>query len=101
MIHSDHAFVSCWRRGVANHHISLAIPSQIFNMYGIFTYIYHKHQPNVGKYGPYILSVWSWREESPDFFAGKKTHPQGVHLFEGASTYLSGSSWGRILMRKL
>ena len=25
-------------------------PVPIESMYGIFTYIYHKHQPNVGKY---------------------------------------------------
>ena len=36
---------------------SLPIPS----MYGIFTYIYHKYQPNVGKYtirGSYGLGNW-------------------------------------------
>ena len=27
-------------------------------MYGIFIYIYHKNQPNVGKYFPYM--VWQW-----------------------------------------
>ena len=32
-------------------------------MYGIFTYIYHKNQPNVGKYtihGSYGIGSWCW-----------------------------------------
>ena len=27
-------------------------------MYGIFTYIYHKNQPNVGKYTIYIIYIY-------------------------------------------
>ena len=29
-------------------------------MYGIFTYIYHKHQSNVGKYTYYTWILWVW-----------------------------------------
>ncbi len=35
--------------------INVQIPYPMASMYGIFTYIYHKNQPNVGKYNiPYI-----------------------------------------------
>ena len=30
----------------------------IASMYGIFTYIYHKNQPNVGKYNKYSIHGW-------------------------------------------
>ena len=38
----------CWN-------YQLPIPS----MYGISTYIYHKNQPNVGKYTIYTWIVWA------------------------------------------
>ena len=38
-----------WRRGK-----SFACYNPIGSMYGIFTYIYHKNQPNVGIYIPYM-----------------------------------------------
>ena len=39
--------------------INVQIPYPMASMYGIFTYIYHKNQPNVGKYNiPYIYHTW-------------------------------------------
>ena len=35
-------------------------PYPIGSMYGIFTYIYHKNQPNVGIYHTWILWVDGW-----------------------------------------
>ena len=35
---------------LAVNHVTSFIPLPIASMYDIFTYIYHKHQPNVGKY---------------------------------------------------
>ena len=50
--------------------LSTYIAKPIRSMYGIFTYIYHKNQPNVGIYIPYMDGKWwgvskvFWRWES-------------------------------------
>jgi len=43
------------------------------SMYGIFTYIYHKNQPNVGKY-----TIHGWYGNG-----WKMTFPLGMAYFQG------------------
>ena len=54
----------------------------IGSMYGIFTYIYHKNQPNVGKYtihGSYGLSYW-WSLNGVFFSTTSlKSHLRNIH----------------------
>ena len=34
------------------------IGTQMLNVYSLFTYMYHKFRPNVGKYAYHTLSIW-------------------------------------------
>ena len=61
-------------------------------MYGVYTYIYHKHQPNIGKYtilGSYVLrqSLHWW-----EFSLGDPRIAETLPRFARSSTSLPKTS---------
>ncbi len=74
------------------------------SMYGIFTYIYHKNQPNVGKYtihGCYGLMHFQWGSRSVFFWLRQSQylHPANVQQNVGLDCHESYCWWFRDLAK--
>ena len=87
--------------GVIHNHL----PTPIVSMYGIFSYMYHKNQPNVATYIPYMdpMGLWwfskYWRDNT-QFFHWIRLNPHGFSgeervLTSGVPTFSKmGIVWG-------
>ena len=81
-------------------------PSIHVSTYGIFSYIYHKNQPNVATYIPYMdpMGLWwsskYWRDNT-QFFHWIRLNPHGFSgeervgvLTSGPDLFQDGNFWG-------